>query len=226
VFRRLRWLALSFVPSSLMLGVTTYITSDVAAVPLLWVIPLALYLFTFVLAFTKKQRAFPASLNRLMIVAALVVTLILSSGATEPAWALILANLGFFFVAALMCHGQLANDRPSVSHLAEYYLWIAVGGALGSVFNVLIAPVLFTSILEYPLAIVIACMLQRGEPRSVDKTENNQSSSGVRNNYLDVIYPLGLYLLTVGLAILGRLLTSQLFHHQSVHRPGCSVNSY
>lgn len=188
VLRRLRWLALSFVPSSLMLGVTTYITSDVASAPLLWVIPLALYLLTFVLAFTKKRWA---SLNRVMMVAALVVTLILSSGATEPAWALILANLGFFFVAALMCHGQLANDRPSVSHLAEYYLWIAVGGALGSVFNVLIAPVLFTSILEYPLAIVLACMLLPAEPRD-----------GNRSKYLDVIYPLGLYVLSVSLAIL------------------------
>jgi hypothetical protein len=197
VVRRLRWLALSFVPSSLMIGVTTYITADVAAVPLLWVIPLALYLLTFVLAFTKKQFASPASLNCLMIVAALVVTLILSSGATEPAWALILANLGYFFVAALMCHRQLANERPSVTHLAEYYLWIAIGGALGSFFNVLIAPVLFTSILEYPLAIVLACMLQRGEPRGSDR-----SSFDLHNKYIDIIYPLGLYVLTVSLAIL------------------------
>ena len=191
VLRRLRWLALSFVPSSLMLGVTTYITSDVASVPLLWVIPLALYLLTFVLAFTKKQWASAASLNRVMMVAALIVTLILSSGATEPAWALILANLGFFFVAALICHGQLANDRPSVTHLAEYYLWIATGGALGSVFNVLVAPIVFTSVLEYPLAIVLACMLLPGVP-----------GAGNKSKYLDVIYPLSLYVLAVGLAIL------------------------
>jgi len=197
VVRRLRWLALSFVPSSLMLGVTTYITTDVAAVPLLWVIPLALYLLTFVLAFSKKQFVSPNSLNRLLMVAALVVTLILSSGATEPALVLILANLGFFFIAAMMCHGQLANDRPSVTHLAEYYLWIAVGGALGSVFNVLIAPVLFTSILEYPVAIVIACMLQQTE-RSLAEAGNQ----GLRRRYLDVIYPLALYVLTVGLGFL------------------------
>jgi hypothetical protein len=188
MLRRLRWLALSFVPSSLMLGVTTYITSDVASVPLLWVIPLALYLLTFVLAFSKTRWA---SLHRVTMVAALVVTLILSSGATEPAWALILANLGFFFAAAMMCHGQLANDRPSVTHLAEYYLWIAVGGALGSVFNVLIAPILFSSVLEYPLAIVLACMLLPSGPRD-----------GNRSKYLDVIYPLGLYVLSIGLAIL------------------------
>ena len=198
VSRRLRWLALSFVPSSLMLGVTAYITADVAAVPLLWVIPLALYLLSFVLAFAKRQFASAASLSRVMIVAALVVTLILSSGATEPAWALILANLALFFFAALICHRQLANDRPSATHLAEYYLWIAFGGALGSFFNVLVAPILFTSVLEYPLAIVLACMLQPGA-----RTKNDeQSRFGLNNNYLDVIYPLGLYVLTISTAIL------------------------
>jgi hypothetical protein len=199
VSRRLRWLALSFVPSSLMLGVTTYVTADVAAVPLLWVVPLALYLLSFVLAFTKKQFASTASLSRVMIVAALVVTLILSSGATEPAWALILVNLALFFVVSLMCNRQLANDRPPPTYLAEYYLWIAFGGALGSFFNVFIAPILFTSVLEYPLAIVLACMLQ---PAARTKSDGEQSSFGLNNKYLDVIYPLGLYVLTVSMAIL------------------------
>ena len=192
VWRRLRWLALSFAPSSLMLGVTTYITTDVAAVPLLWVIPLALYLLTFVLAFTQKQFVSATILRRVMFVAALVVTLILASGATEPAWMLILANLVFFFVAAMMCHRELANDRPATRHLAEYYLWIAVGGALGSLFNVLIAPVLFNSVLEYPLAIVLACMLQRGEPRDSDTNQGR----------FDVIYPLGLFVFTVVVTML------------------------
>jgi len=205
-FRRLRWLAEAFVPSSLILGVTTYITTDVAAVPLLWVIPLALYLLTFVLAFTRKQFASGASLRRVMVVAALVATLIFCSGATEPAWLLILANLGFFFAAAMMCHRQLANDRPSTRHLAEYYLWIAIGGALGSFFNVFIAPVLFTAILEYPLAIAMACMLLPGEVQDHDgdlnKRGSKQNGFGLRNSYLDVIFPLGLFVLAVSLAIL------------------------
>ena len=194
LLRRLRWLALSLVPSSLMLGVTTYITSDVASVPLLWVIPLALYLLTFVLAFSKRQFVSQGALSRVMIAAALVVTLILSSRATEPAWILILANLVFFFVAALACHTQLANDRPSAAHLAEYYLWIAFGGALGSFFNVFIAPVVFNSVLEYPLAIVAACILQRSERRSF--------------TYFDVIYPFGLYVLTASMAVLVVYLSS------------------
>ncbi|HEU4432158.1 MAG TPA: hypothetical protein VFR51_02095, partial [Pyrinomonadaceae bacterium] len=200
LLRRLRWIALSFAPSSLMLGVTTYITTDVASAPLLWVIPLALYLLTFVFAFSRKQFASAALLNRAVVIGALVVTLIFASGATEPTWTLILANLGFFFFAAWMCHRQLANDRPSVTHLAEYYLWIAIGGALGSVFNVLIAPLLFKSIAEYPLAIVIACILLRRE----DEDENGRSI-----NYRDVVYPLGLFIVTVGLALLvGFLRTS------------------
>jgi hypothetical protein len=209
VWRRLRWLALSFVPSSLMLGVTTYITADVAAVPLLWVIPLALYLLTFVLAFTNRQFASAAALRRVMFVAALVVTLIISSGATEPAWLLILANLAFFFLAALMCHRQLADDRPATTYLAEYYLWIAIGGALGSVFNVLIAPLVFTSVLEYPLAIVLACMLQSGALRGNGENlseqrppQSEQSRFGLNTNYLDFAYALGLFLLTVSLTLL------------------------
>jgi hypothetical protein len=189
--RRFRWVALSFVPSSLMLGITTYITTDVTAVPLLWVIPLALYLLTFVIAFTGRQFLSTATLTRLVMVGALVVTLILSSGATEPAWLLILANLIFFFVAALMCHTQLAQARPSATHLAEYYFWIVVGGALGSVFNVLIAPSLFSSVVEYPLTIVVACMLLPGE----------QQAGKTRQFGFDLLYPLGLFVLTVIAAI-------------------------
>jgi spermidine synthase len=94
----------------------------------------------------------------------------------------------------LTCHGQLANDRPATTHLAEYYLWIAIGGALGSLFNVLIAPSLFTSVLEYPLVIAIACMLQRVESRGNDRNIG----------YLDLVYPAGLYVFYVILTMLVR----------------------
>ncbi len=189
---------------------------------------LALYLLTFVLAFTKKQFASAALLNRLMIVGCACSDTNPSSGATEPAWVLILANLGFFFVAALMCHGQLANDRPSVTHLAEYYLWIAVGGALGSVFNVLIAPKLFTSILEYPLAIVIACMLQRSEPRDSVRLTTRRVVLECQIITWISFTPVGLYVLTVSLAILvqsSRLRTSSSII-KAVHRSRCSVNNH
>lgn len=157
--RRLLWVALAFVPSSLVLGVTTYVTTDVAAVPLLWVVPLALYLLTFVLAFGRRRAA-----RRLMSLilpgAAIVLTLVYLSGATEPAWFLVVIHLAFFFVAAYVCHARLADDRPAARHLAEFYLWLSVGGVAGGIFNAVVAPLVFDRVAEYPLAVLLACLLR------------------------------------------------------------------
>jgi hypothetical protein len=158
--RRLRWLALAFVPSSLVLGVTTYVTTDLASVPLLWVIPLSLYLLSFVIVFARR-RIIPNWLSaRLLPGAAVLVSLVYLSGAAQPAWFLILFHLLFLFVAALVCHGALADDRPGAAHLAEFYLWLAAGGALGGLFNAVLAPLLFNSIVEYPLVILLASYLR------------------------------------------------------------------
>lgn len=160
--RRLRWVFLAFVPSSLMLGVTTYLSSDIAVIPLMWIVPLALYLLTFILAFARREwiprvllvRAFP------MFVIALVLLYNLQSA--EPISGLIALHLLTFFLAALLCHGRLAADRPAPEHLTEFYLWLSVGGVLGGGFNALIAPVVFHSIVEYPLALVLACFAGLG----------------------------------------------------------------
>ncbi len=157
--RRLRWTVLAFIPSSLVLGVTTYITTDIAAVPLLWVIPLALYLLTFVLVFARRQLLPLRLMATLLPVAAIILTLVYLSGATQPAWFLILIHLLFFFIAAFVCHAQLAADRPATRHLTEFYLWLAVGGVLGGLFNALIAPLVFKTVLEYPLIIILACFM-------------------------------------------------------------------
>lgn len=165
--RRLRWTLLAFVPSSLVLGVTTYITTDIAAVPLFWVAPLALYLLSFVFVFAKRQVLSRRLMARLLPGAAIVIALILASQFAQPTW-LIPAHLFFFFAAAMVCHGQLADERPRPDRLAEYYLWIAVGGVLGGVFNALIAPLLFNIVLEYPIAVVLACLMlprREGEER-------------------------------------------------------------
>jgi len=160
--RRARWMALSFVPSSLLLGVTTHLTTDVAPIPLLWVIPLALYLLTFVLVFSPRpplpQRLMARALP--LLVLPLVATILLK--AARPVWVPMLLSLLTFFVAAMVCHGRLAEDRPPASRLTEFYLWIAAGGVLGGVFNALVAPVIFDSYAEYPLAIVLACLLRPG----------------------------------------------------------------
>lgn len=158
--RTLRWIALSFVPSSLMLGVTRHLSTDIAAVPLLWVVPLTLYLLTFVLAFSTREiipyrltlRALPLFVVPLVIVIAI--------GLTQPFWYVLPLHLGVFFLAALVCHTELAKDRPSVEHLTAFYLWMSVGGALGGVFNTLVAPLMFSRIAEYPIALVLACLLR------------------------------------------------------------------
>ncbi len=154
--RRLHWLALAFVPSSLLLGVTMHITTDVAAVPLLWVLPLTLYLLTFVLVFARRPRL-PHSW---MVLAQ--PFLLIPIGVQRFGGILldIFLPMTVFFVTAMVCHGELAKRRPGANHLTEFYLWLSFGGMLGGAFNVLLAPLLFNAVTEYPLMLVLACFLR------------------------------------------------------------------
>jgi hypothetical protein len=158
--RRLRWALLAFVPSSLVLGVTTYVTTDLVAVPLLWVVPLALYLLSFVVVFARARLISRGLAARILPGAAVMLALVYLSGATQPAWFLILFHLVFLFAAAMVCHGQLADERPHARHLAEFYLWLAIGGALGGLFNAVVAPLVFNTVVEYPLVIILASYLR------------------------------------------------------------------
>ena len=164
--RRLSWLALAFVPSSLMLGVTTYATRDLTPFPLLWVLPLAVYLLTFVAAFAPGVNA--ERLVRLARIAlpgvAIVVVYTLAIGSQRPLWLLLPLHLIGLATAALLCHARLAADRPPPKHLTEFYVWVALGGVLGGVFNAILAPVVFPGLIEYPLAIVAALMLRPKPP--------------------------------------------------------------
>lgn len=191
--RRLYWIFLAFIPSSLLFGVTTYITTEIAPTPLLWTIPLALYLVTFVLAFAGKSLLPERLGSHVLAGVALLLTLVLAAEATEPTTIIVLLHLCFFFVAAIVCHTKLAGDRPTASRLAEFYLCVAVGGMLGGLFNTLIAPTAFNTIVEYPLVIVLACLIRQPE----NKTENSQ-----RDRLLDILLPAGAGLLTVALAFL------------------------
>ena len=166
--RRLHWIALAFVPSSLLLGATTYITTDLAAVPLLWVLPLAIYLLTFILAFGRWPRALHRAVVAITLPFVLVVIFLMVSALSERIWVTVLWHFGVLFVIALACHGALALDRPTPRHLTEFYLLISVGGVLGGLFNALLAPLIFSSLIEYPLVMVLACVLLRagrGEAR-------------------------------------------------------------
>ena len=151
--RRARWISLAFVPSSLMLAVTAYISTDVAAVPLLWVIPLALYLITFVVTFSSYSPRAVSLYNRYFPLVLVYLTWQLVSETRLPLPVMAATHLVAFFVIAILCHGFLAADRPAPSHLTDFYLSLAIGGALGGVFNSVLAPLLFKSVLEYPLAL-------------------------------------------------------------------------
>ena len=157
--RRMRWILWAFIPSSLMLGVTTYLTTDIASIPLLWVVPLGLYLLTFILAFARHE--YLPVLGAHWLVPALAVALVFAmlGRATEPAWLLMTLHLSFLFVAALVCHTRLARDRPEPVRLTEFYVCLSVGGALGGIVNALAAPLLFREVLEYPFVILLACLL-------------------------------------------------------------------
>ncbi|MDP9386370.1 MAG: hypothetical protein M3Q48_00190 [Actinomycetota bacterium] len=164
--RRAYWMALAFLPSSLMLGVTTYISTDIAAVPLLWVLPLSLYLLTFIVAFGRarplSRTAGTSMLGGLVVVLALTMTGLVKL----PTAATLALHLLVFVIVALVAHTRLAQDRPGPARLTEFYLLISVGGVLGGMFNGLVAPVVFTRLVEYPLVIAGALLLavRRGTP--------------------------------------------------------------
>ena len=150
---------LAFVPSSLMLGATQHITSDVAAIPLLWVLPLAVYLLTFILAFATWPRLTAADWGRALPIAAAPACFFLLSSLRNPLLLLIAGHLALLFVAAMMCHRRLHELRPTADRLTSYYLLVSLGGVLGGSFNALVAPLIFPGIWEYPLAIAAACLL-------------------------------------------------------------------
>ena len=158
--RRLYWFALAFAPSSLMLGVTTYLTTDLAAIPLLWLIPLALYLVSFMMAFARRPLFEPSQLRLAALGGSLALILLILLSASQPLWLVLPLHVAVFFVIALACHGHLARLRPPVKRLTEFYLWIGLGGVLGGSFNAILAPIIFTSVMEYPLALLLACALQ------------------------------------------------------------------
>ncbi len=214
--RRFYWIALALVPSSLMLGTTTYITTDIASIPLLWVLPLTLYLLTFIIVFAKIAPLTQSIVTLASFAVLMGVTLvsILPKFVTEPSmlWLVrliglgvlafslqllkvrdtklihrvmimvmpllvlllifmmlsdirpgivpnILLHLATMFIVAMVCHGELANDRPEPKHLTEFFLLMSTGGVLGGLFNALFAPVAFNSLVEYPLLLMVACLL-------------------------------------------------------------------
>lgn len=154
---RVRWILLAAIPSSLMLGVTSYVTTDVGSAPFLWVAPLALYLLTFVVAFQPRPVVPPRL--ALLLQAALVLA---ACALSRPMPRAFLQGLGVhftsFFFTALICHQALVARRPAKGHLTDFYICMSLGGVVGGAVNAFLAPVVLTTVAEYPAALVLACL--------------------------------------------------------------------
>lgn len=185
-----RWALLAFVPSAYLAAVTTHLTVEVAPVPLLWTIPLALYISTFVVAFAGWTRASTLAARALPFFA-VAIAFLLVTRIVHPPVTISAVHLAAFFVAALACHGELARLRPHASQLTSYYVWIAAGGAAGSVFVSLLAPLLFDQYLEYPLLLLFALTIRPG-------------AATARAPRVDVLFALGIGVVSIATTTFAR----------------------
>jgi hypothetical protein len=156
---RLRWVWLALIPAALLTAFSTHITTDIASAPLLWVLPLSLYLLTFVLVFRATPLISSRWLLALHLAAIVLVFLALSQRWFDDWFVTAATGVIVFFTSAMVAHRTLYEARPHVGHLTEFYLWMSVGGALGGLAAALVAPRIFNEIFEYPLllALTMAC---------------------------------------------------------------------
>ncbi|MFZ2138389.1 MAG: fused MFS/spermidine synthase, partial [Xanthobacteraceae bacterium] len=156
------WAAFAAVPSGLLIAVTAHISIDVAAVPLLWVIPLALYLLSFIIVFARRPiipHGMIVAVQPLFIIA--LAAVMVFDPIKTIVW-VVCVHLAVFFVCALMCHGEIARTRPPPQYLTTFYLWISAGGAIGGLTTGLIAPHVFNWVAEYPILIALAALCRPG----------------------------------------------------------------
>ncbi len=165
---RARWIALAAIPSSLMLGVTNYVTTDVGSAPFLWVAPLALYLATFIIAFQPRplvSRTTALVIQAIALPAACAFLHVVTGGFLIG----VTIHFAGFFFTALICHQALVARRPAPAHLTDFYICMSLGGALGGAFNAFLAPLIFNTVVEYPAVLVLSCLARpwgRGAPKT------------------------------------------------------------
>ncbi|MDD5272794.1 MAG: fused MFS/spermidine synthase [Methylovulum sp.] len=167
---QLHWLALALVPSSLLLGLTNFISTDIASVPLLWIIPLTVYLLSFIIVFSKWNDAIHPVMVRLQPIFLIpFIAYAFINPADLPYWAYLVLHVIAFFFAIMVCHGELAKLRPPTQYLTRYYLIMSFAGMLGGMFNTFVAPFIFNGIYEYPIMIVAALLLRPGLPLALNR---------------------------------------------------------
>ncbi|PKM12238.1 MAG: spermidine synthase [Gammaproteobacteria bacterium HGW-Gammaproteobacteria-3] len=191
---KLHWLALAFVPSSLLLGLTNFISTDIASVPLLWIIPLTLYLLSFIIVFSKWGGAvhpYMVMLQPILLLPFLAYSFI--NPAVLPYWLDLILHLTAFFLAVMVCHGELAKQRPHTRHLTDFYLIMSFAGMLGGLFNTFVAPFVFNAVYEYPIMIIAALLL---------RPNLESSTASHKNQWAKQALP-PLFVLAAGLAVYG-----------------------
>ena len=162
--RPLRWLILAALPASLLAGVSAHLTTDIAPVPLVWVVPLGLYLLSFVVVFAGWPAGAARGAGRALAMGLVFVAVALATRAAEPMPIVAGLHLIVFFLACLVCHGELARSRPTADRLTRFYLTTGIGGVLGGLVNAVVAPVVFARVgpAEYPLALVLVALVRPG----------------------------------------------------------------
>src|SRR5262245_10945196 len=190
------WVALAAVPAGLLLAVTAHISIDVAAVPLLWVLPLALYLLTFVIVFARHPIVphwVVVAVQPAFIIALVAVVIF---DPIKTIVGLLAVHLSVFFVNALMCHGELARTRPAPRYLTAFYLWISAGGVIGGLGAGLMAPYVFNWVAEYPILIALAVLCRPGLALPGDRLQRHLLFGGLAAAVLVLIvcaqYPVAL----------------------------------
>ena len=176
--RALYWVLLAFIPSSMSLGVTHHLSTEIASIPLLWALPLSVYLLTYIMAFSQRFRIETAKLSKAVPVVVGIIAFAFLRHSNEPILLIVGLHLSVLFISGLLCHGLLSETRPDTANLTLFYLLLAVGGSLGGVFNALIAPFIFGSILEYPLIIALVCWIRTDEYPSQGNWKRNLAWAG------------------------------------------------
>ncbi|MEQ1821025.1 MAG: fused MFS/spermidine synthase [Fimbriimonadaceae bacterium] len=194
--RKLRWIFLAFIPSSHFIGVTTFLTTDIAVMPLLWVIPLAIYLLTMIFVFANRP---PIKHSLIVMItpyalAGLLFVAIMGMKMRMPNIVIFPAHLLMLFIGAMLCHGELAKDKPEPRQLTEFFLIMSFGGVLGGIFNALIAPVIFVQVVEYSLILVLLALAIPARVKEWTKSLL----------LLDVAVPFGIFGTMIGLIYLQR----------------------
>lgn len=164
--RRGLWLVCSAAASSWLLSVTQYLTTDLAPVPLLWIIPLSIYLLSFVIVFADRPIVSPRIFDAAMPGALIVLA---ASSLFHGTWPSLLIHLAAFSVGVMVCHGRLASTRPAAESLTQFYLWISVGGVVGGGLNAIVAPLVFPVIIEYGLAVAVAGLVTAARRFQTDR---------------------------------------------------------